>query len=106
MGPRLFSVRALGNGEHELRLANGHTAVTLSGVLEDAHSLLPELRETVAHVGKGTLYAVAHRRMLGAQMNRDGGVRTYLLFPGPENWALPRDPPLARRTRENAAGGV
>ena len=124
-GHALSAVRSLGDGEHGLTFTNGRTAVSdvLVGA-DGAHSrvrplvsraqpiyhgitgaevsltpstaALPELAETIANVGKGTLYAVENGRMLCAQMNGDGRIRTYLWFSGPEDWALPPDPDTAR----------
>ena len=123
-----FSVRAFGDGEHELTFANGSTA--LSDVLvgaDGAHSrvrppvslaqpvhhsitgveislfpgiaALPEIAETIANVGRGTTYAMENRRILCAQVNCDGHIRTYLWFPGTEDWSHPQ-------TREEWAGPV
>ena len=97
-------VHALGCGEDELASANGRTSVILvsaDGAHGSSHALCPstaaslvwrsrphstvaldELQETLANVGKGTLYAVDDRRMLCAQINREGCIRTCG-FPGP-----------------------
>ena len=113
-------------GAHELEFANGHTTVCdilvgadgaysrvrplvspavplYHGVTGAEISLapetvkLPELRDTVALVGQGSLYAVENERMLGAQLNGDGRIRTYAWFRGPADWVLPADPAEARR---------
>ena len=46
---------------------------------------LPELQETGGNVGKGTTNAMENGRMLCAQVNGDGRIRTYLWFPSPED---------------------
>ncbi|KAM5536890.1 hypothetical protein V8D89_009437 [Ganoderma adspersum] len=125
-GHTLASVRALGGGAHELTFANGHTAVCdvlvgadgaysrvrplLSPAVPLYHGVtgaeislapetvrLPELQDTVEMVGRGSLYAVENERMLGAQVNGDGRIRTYAWFRGPADWVLPADPAEARK---------
>ncbi|PIL35003.1 hypothetical protein GSI_02790 [Ganoderma sinense ZZ0214-1] len=58
---------------------------------------LPELRETVEMVGRGSMWAVDKQRMLGAQVNGSGRIRTYAWFLGPADWVLPADLAEARR---------
>ena len=124
-GHALTSIRALGGGEHELTFANGHTAVSdlLVGA-DGAHSKVrpllsaakpiyhgvngaeislapetvqsPELKETVENVGTGSMWAVEGQRMLGAQVNGNGRIRTYAWFRADEDWTLPEDPAAAR----------
>ena len=120
-GHALASVRPLGGGEHELTFANGHTTVSdvlvgadgaysrvrpllskaqpvYHGVTGAEISLapgtvqLPGLRETRENVGRGSMWAVDDQRILGAQVNGDGRIRTYAWFRGPEDWTLPEDP--------------
>ncbi|KAM5541336.1 hypothetical protein V8D89_004890 [Ganoderma adspersum] len=124
-GHALTSIHALGGGEHELTFANGHTTVTdlLVGA-DGAHSKVrpllspaqpiyhgvngaeislapetvqsPELKETVENVGTGSMWAVDQQRMLGAQVNGNGRIRTYAWFRASEDWKLPEDPAAAR----------
>ncbi|KAM5543263.1 hypothetical protein V8D89_003137 [Ganoderma adspersum] len=133
-GHTLSSVRALGNGEHELTFANGVTTscdllVGADGAYSRVRPLvspavpeflgvngaeisltpettkLPALAETVANVGKGGMMALQDARMLGAQVNGDGRIRTYAWLRAPEDWALPVDPTAARAAlREHYAG--
>ena len=76
-------------------------------------SLVPEttklsaLVETVANVGKGTMMAIADARMVGAQVNGDGGIPTYafLCAPKPDSWTLLSHPSDAKTTlKEHFAG--
>ena len=112
-------------GTHELTFSNGHMAVCdvligadgafsrvrpllspaqpiYHGVTGAEISLapetvkLPELAETVENVGRGSMYAVENKRMLGAQVDGDGRIRTYAWFRGPADWVLPQDPVDAR----------
>ncbi|PIL35000.1 hypothetical protein GSI_02787 [Ganoderma sinense ZZ0214-1] len=113
-------------GAHELTFANGHTAVCdvlvgadgafsrvrplVTSVVPIYHGVtgaeislapetvkLPELRETVEMVGRGSMWAVDKQRMLGAQINGSGRIRTYVWFLGPADWVLPADPAEARK---------
>ncbi|KAI1786988.1 FAD/NAD(P)-binding domain-containing protein [Ganoderma leucocontextum] len=122
----LTSVRPLGGGEHELTFANGHTTVSdvlvgadgaysrvrplLSKATPIYHGItgaeislapettkLPELKETIENVGPGSMFALDHERLLGAQVNGDGRIRTYTLFRAPEDWKLPEDPAEGRK---------
>ncbi|KAI1786983.1 FAD/NAD(P)-binding domain-containing protein [Ganoderma leucocontextum] len=124
-GHALTSVRPLGGGEHELTFANGHTTVSdvlvgadgaysrvrtpLSKAMPIYHGVtgaeislapdtvkLPALKETVENVGPGSMFAVEHERILGAQVNGDGRIRVYAWFHGPEDWKLPDDPAEGR----------
>ena len=122
----LSSIRALGNGQHHLTFANGTTATAglLVGA-DGAHSRVrplvspaspeylgvngveislapstaasPALAETAAHVGRGTMFAMQDSRMLGAQLNGDGRIRTYAWLRVPESWAVPSDPAEVKR---------
>ena len=56
----------------------------------------PELKETVENVGTGSMWAVDGLRMLGAQVNGNGRIRTYAWFRADEDWTLPEDPAAAR----------
>ncbi|KAM5544151.1 hypothetical protein V8D89_002200 [Ganoderma adspersum] len=112
----LSSVRPLGNGQHHLTFANGATTTAdlLVGA-DGAHSRvrplvspatpeflgvngveislapettrLPALAETAAHVGHGTMFAMQDSRMLGAQLNGDGRIRTWE-FKGWVGWMM------------------
>lgn len=97
---------AIGGSKDKLASANGRTStipVSTDGAHGSSHALCPstaaslvwrsrphstvaleELQDTLANVGKGTLYAVDNRRprMLCAQINREGRIRTCG-FPGP-----------------------
>ncbi|KAI1783583.1 FAD/NAD(P)-binding domain-containing protein [Ganoderma leucocontextum] len=124
-GYALATVRPLDGGAHELTFANGYTAVSdvlvgadgaysrvrplVSSAVPIYHGVtgaeislapetvkLPELKETVEMVGRGSMYAVENERMLGAQVNGDGRIRTYAWFRGPADWVLPPDPAAAR----------
>ena len=58
-------------------------------------------------VEKGTTMAMADARMLGAQVNSDGRIRTYafLRMPTPDSWTLPSDPSAAKNVlKEHFAG--
>ncbi|PIL34824.1 hypothetical protein GSI_02611 [Ganoderma sinense ZZ0214-1] len=57
---------------------------------------LPALAETVANVGKGTMFAMEDSRILGAQVNGDGRIRTYAWLRAPESWTVPSDSIAAR----------
>ena len=125
-GHALISVRPLGGGEHELTFANGFTTVSgllvgadgaysrvrpllskaqpiYHGVTGAEISLapetvqLPELKETRENVGPGSMFAIDDRRVLGAQVNSSGRIRTYVWFRGPEDWRLPEDPAEGRK---------
>ena len=130
----LSSVRALGGGQHELTFANGlvttsdllvgadgaHSRVRplvspatpeylgVNGAeisLAPATTKLPELAETIERVGKGTLFAMQDSRMLGAQVNGDGRIRTYAFLRAPASWSLPSEPAAAKAAlREHFAG--
>ena len=124
-GHALSTVRAIGGGQHELTFANGlMTTCDLLVGADGAHSRvrplvspatpeylgvngaeislapatakLPELAETIDRVGKGTLFAMQDSRMLGAQVNGDGRIRTYAFLRAPASWALPSHPPTAK----------
>ncbi|PIL34859.1 hypothetical protein GSI_02646 [Ganoderma sinense ZZ0214-1] len=130
----LSSVRSLGDGQHELTSTNGITATCdlLVGA-DGAHSRvrpllspatpqflgvngaeislassttkLPALAETIANVGQGTMMAMEDSRMLGAQVNGDGRIRTYAFLHAPASWTLPADPPSAKAAlKEEFAG--
>ncbi|KAI1786984.1 FAD/NAD(P)-binding domain-containing protein [Ganoderma leucocontextum] len=121
----LTSVRPLGGGEHELTFANGHTTISdvlvgadgaysrvrtpLSKAMPIYHGVtgaeislapettkLPELKETVENVGPGSMFAMDNNRLLGAQVNGDGRIRTYAWFRAPEDWAIPSEPAEGR----------
>ena len=106
----LSSVRPLGDGQHEPTFANGRTALSdvlvgadgaqsrirplvstaqtiyhnITGVeisLSPGIAVFPEMVETIANVGRGTTYAMENRRILCAQVNCDGHIRTYLWWP-------------------------
>ncbi|PIL30302.1 hypothetical protein GSI_07484 [Ganoderma sinense ZZ0214-1] len=125
-GHDLTSIRPLGGGgAHELTFANGFTTVSdiLVGA-DGAHSRvrpllspaqpiyhgvtgaeislapettkLPELAETVANVGSGSMWAGDAQGFLGAQVNGDGRIRTYAWFRAGEDWKLPEDPDAGR----------
>ena len=110
-------MRPLGAGQHELTFTNGTTTTADFLVEADgAHSRvralvspatpeylgvngveislapettkLPELADTVANVGRGTTFAMQDSRMLGAQVNGDGRIRTYAWHRVPESWAV------------------
>ncbi|PIL34877.1 hypothetical protein GSI_02664 [Ganoderma sinense ZZ0214-1] len=130
----LSSVRALGDGQHELAFANGTiTTCDLLVGADGAHSRvrpllspaipqflgvngaeislapaatkLPALAETIANVGQGTMMAMEDSRMLGAQVNGDGRIRTYAFLRAPESWTLPADPSSAKAVlKEEFAG--
>ncbi len=127
-GHALSAVRALGaDGQHELTFANGLIATCdllvgadgansrVRPLLSPATPLflgvngaevslapettqLPALAETVAHVGNGTMMALQDSHMLGAQVNGDGRIRTYVFFrtPAAASWTLPTDPAAAK----------
>ena len=133
-GHALSSARALGNGEHELAFANGTTITCDLLVGADGGSsrvrplvspaipeflgvngaeislapettTLPALSETVAHVGSGAMMAMQDSRILGAQLNGDGRIRTYAWFRAPADWTVPADAAAARAVlRERYAG--
>ncbi|KAM5543284.1 hypothetical protein V8D89_003158 [Ganoderma adspersum] len=133
-GHALSSARALGNGEHELTFANGVTTtcdllVGADGAYSRVRPLvspatpeflgvngaeisltpettkLPALAETIAHVGKGAMMAMQDSRMLGAQVNGDGRIRTYAWLRAPADWTVPADAAAARAVlREHYAG--
>ncbi|KAI1794287.1 FAD/NAD(P)-binding domain-containing protein [Ganoderma leucocontextum] len=125
-GYALASVRDLDTGERELTFANGHTTVVgilvgadggnsrvralVSPAVPIYHGVSgaevtvlpevakrPELDDAVKLVGGGSMFALGQAQMLMAQLNGDGRIRTYTLFPAPEDWALPADPAAARR---------
>ena len=124
-GHALSSVRPLGNGQHELTFANGviTTCDLLVGAdgaysrvrplvspavpeflgvngaeisLAPETTALPELAETVANVGSGAMMAMQDSRILGAQLNGDGRIRTYAWFRAPADWVVPADAAAAR----------
>ena len=134
-GHALSSVRALGNGQHELTFANGATAtcdllVGADGAYSRVRPLvspavpeflgvngaeislapetttLPELAETIANVGSGAMMAMQDSRMLGAQVNGDGRIRTYAWLRAPADWSVPTTDVAAARAvlREHYAG--
>ena len=133
-GHTLSSVRALDNGQHELTFANGFTTTSdflvgadgansrirplvssavpeFTGVNGVEISLAPEvaklseLVETVERVDGSTLMAMQNSRMIGAQMNGDGRLRTYTWVRKPETWAISSDPAEAKAfLREHFAG--
>ena len=119
-GHTLSSARPLGNGEHELTFANGVTITCdllvgadgaysrvrplvspavpeflgVNGVeisLAPETTTLPVLAETVANVGSGAMMAMQDSRILGAQLNGDGRIRTYAWFRAPADWVVPAD---------------
>ncbi|KAM5541341.1 hypothetical protein V8D89_004895 [Ganoderma adspersum] len=106
-GHALSSIRPLGEGEHELTLANGHTAVSdvLVGA-DGAHSRMRPLVSNAQPIYHGITGAgvslspsIAARPELAetvANVNGDGRIRTYLWFPGPEDWTLHPDPDATR----------
>ncbi|KAM5543325.1 hypothetical protein V8D89_003199 [Ganoderma adspersum] len=125
-GHALSSVRALGNGEHELTFANGATTtcdllVGADGAYSRVRPLvspatpeflgvngaeislapetttLPALAETVANVGSGAMMAMQDSRILGAQLNGDGRIRTYAWLRAPADWSVPADDPAVAR---------
>ncbi|KAI0649592.1 monooxygenase FAD-binding protein [Trametes meyenii] len=125
-GHGLSSIRALGDGTHELTFSNGILVTAdivvgadgarsrvrpllssaqleylgLAGVeisLSPSVAALPENADIRAAVGRGSCYAVQDGRMLGFQLNGDGRVRTYAWHAGPVDWALPDDPKEAKR---------
>ncbi|PIL33921.1 hypothetical protein GSI_03628 [Ganoderma sinense ZZ0214-1] len=125
-GHALSSVRAIGDGMHELTFANGATATCdllvgadgaysrvrplvspavpeFLGVNGAEISLAPEttqrpaLAETVANVGKGTMMAMQDSHILGAQVNGDGRIRTYAWFRAPASWTIPASDPGAAK---------
>ena len=130
----LSSVRALGNGAHELTFANGTTATCdllvgadgassrvrplvspatpeflgVNGVeisLAPETTALPAVAETLAHIGKGGMMALQDARMLGVQRNGDGRIRTYAWFHAPADWMVPADAAAARAVlHEHYAG--
>ena len=122
----LSSVRSLGGGTHELTFANGTTTVCdiligadgahsrvrplvspatalYAGISGAEISLAPEVatREDMSDVrelvGKGTCFALHAGRLLGAQVNSDGRIRTYAFMEGPPDFPLPVDDPDAAR---------
>ena len=124
-GHALASVRPLGNGQHELTFTNGFTTVSdflvgadgansrvrpllspatpiytgVNGVeisLAPETTKLPELQETVANIGKGTMSVLQNERMLGCQVNGDGRIRTYVFMRQPADWSLPANPAEAK----------
>ncbi|PIL33915.1 hypothetical protein GSI_03622 [Ganoderma sinense ZZ0214-1] len=123
-GHALSSVRALGDGMHELTFANGTTIacdfiVGADGAYSRVRPLvspavpeflgttkLPALAETVANVGKGTMMAMQDSHILGAQVNGDGRIRTYAWFRAPASWTIPASDPGAAKAvlRERYAG--
>ena len=125
-GHALASVRNLDNGQRELTFTNGHTvAVDILVGADGANSRVrplvsravpiyhgvacaelsiapevtkrPELKETIAFLGEGSLYAFGSNQMLTSQLNGDGRIRTYLMFRRPADWVLPTDPEEARK---------
>ncbi|KAM5541394.1 hypothetical protein V8D89_004948 [Ganoderma adspersum] len=124
-GHALSSVRPLGNGQHELVFTNGFTTTSdflvgadgthshirplvsqatptfldVNGIeisLAPEVTKLPELAETLENVGKATLMAMQDSRMLGAQLNGDGRLRTYVWVRKPESWVISSDPAEAK----------
>ena len=120
-GHALSSVRTLDNGQHELTFANGFTTVSdilvgadgaysrvrpllspatphyigvkfVSLSITPETTKLPELQETVAHVGKWTMLAMQNSRMLASRFFHDGRLRTYAWLRAPADWSLPQDP--------------
>ncbi|KAH9917123.1 monooxygenase FAD-binding protein [Epithele typhae] len=124
-GHALTSVTPHGDGTHTLSFANGHTAVVdvLAGADGAASRIRPlvtpaqcyyagitgaevvitpdvvdrpNMADARALVGNGTACAMQDGKMLIAQRNSDGRVRTYAWFRGPEDWPLPSDAAEAR----------
>ncbi|KAM5541798.1 hypothetical protein V8D89_004527 [Ganoderma adspersum] len=125
---------ASGGGQHELTFANGRlTTCDLLVGADGAHSRvrpllspatpqclgvngaeislapstsqLPALAETIANVGQGTMMALQDSRMLGAQVNGDGRIRTYAFLRAPASWALPASDPAAAKAALRRLGG-
>ncbi|TBU46426.1 FAD/NAD(P)-binding domain-containing protein [Dichomitus squalens] len=121
----LASARPLGNGQHELTFANGFITVsdfligadgansrlrpllspatpTYTGVngveisLAPETARLPELQETFANIGKGTMMASQNSRMLVSQVNGDGRIRTYAFVRESADWSVPSNPAEAK----------
>ena len=125
-GYALTSVRTLGTGERELTFVNGRTTVVdiLVGA-DGGHSRVrplvssatpiyhgatgvevtllpevakkPELTDTVALVGAGSMYAMGWGQVLIAQRNGDGRIHVYTTFAAPEGWVVPAVPAEARK---------
>ncbi|KAH9915185.1 monooxygenase FAD-binding protein [Epithele typhae] len=124
-GHALASVTPHGDGTHTLSFANGSTAVVdvLVGADGGASRVRPlvtpaqryyagltgaeivvapdvvdraDMADARALVGNGTTFAMEDGKMLIAQRNSDGRVRTYAWFRGPEDWPLPADAAEAR----------
>ncbi|KAI1789936.1 hypothetical protein LXA43DRAFT_973944 [Ganoderma leucocontextum] len=115
----LSSVRAVGNGQHELPFANGliTTCDLLVGAdgansrvrpllsLAPETTKLPALAETIANVGKGGMMAMQDSHMLGARVNGDGRIRTHAWLRAAESWTIPSDPAAAKAVlKEHFAG--
>ncbi|TBU37407.1 hypothetical protein BD309DRAFT_1063456, partial [Dichomitus squalens] len=121
----LASVHPLGNGQHELTFANGFTAVSdfligadgvnsrvrpllspatpaytgVNGVeisLAPETARLPQLQETFANIGKGTMMASQISRMLVSQVNGDGRICTYAFIRKTADWSVPSNPAEAK----------
>ncbi|KAI0737342.1 monooxygenase [Daedaleopsis nitida] len=120
------SVRALGDGQHELTFTNGlkdvcDLLVGADGAYSRIRPLVspatpfytgfngaeislapsvassPELADVVATVGQGTMSVLTDSKMLGSQPNGDGRIRTYAFFRESADWALPSNPDEARK---------
>ncbi|KAI1785316.1 monooxygenase [Ganoderma leucocontextum] len=130
----LSSVRAVGNGQHELIFADGSTTTcdflvgadggnsrvralvspetpAFLGVngaevsLAPETTKLPELAETIANVGKGGMFGMQDSRLLCAQVNGDGRIRTYVFLREAESWTIPADPAAAKATLKGYFSG-
>ncbi|KAI0634425.1 monooxygenase FAD-binding protein [Trametes polyzona] len=124
-GHALTSIRPLDGGQHELTFASGLVTIAdvvvgadgahsrirplLSSATPIYHgvngaeislapsvSALPENRDIVEGVGKGTCMLAQDEKIIAFQRNGDGRIRAYVWHRAPLEWALPHDPRKAK----------
>ncbi|KAI0349887.1 monooxygenase FAD-binding protein [Trametes cingulata] len=125
-GHGLSSIRALGNGEHELTFTNGAVAVADLVVGADgAHSRVrplvspatplyhgivlveislapevvtrPENSDINEHIGAGSCIVPQDGKVWVFQRNGNGRIRAYACHRAPLEWTLPRAPAAAKK---------